>query len=62
MSTHDLISWADIAGTQMCKVLFDFSSERDEAIRREMLKELRIAVSSFQAVTERLLEIEFMLD
>lgn len=62
MSVHDMLSWADIAGTQMCKVFYDYSNERDESSRRQLLDELRVAISSMQAVTERLMELEFVLE
>lgn len=61
MSTHDMISWADEAGTQMCRVLFDYSNERDHEVRLVLLKELSIAISSFQALTERLIATERLL-
>lgn len=62
MSVHDILSWADIAGTQMSKVFYDYSNERDESVRRQMLDELRIAISSMQAATEKLMELEFVLE
>jgi hypothetical protein len=62
MSTHDILSWADVAGTQMCRVFYDYSKERDEVTRKQLLEELRIAISSMQAVTERLMKLEFVIE
>lgn len=53
-----MISWADNAGTAMCKLLSDYSSERDENIRLFYLSELTVAISGLQAVTEELMERE----
>lgn len=61
MSTHDMIIWADEAGTQMCRVLSDYSGERDPNVRAHLLDELRVAISAFQAITERLMDLEFLL-
>jgi hypothetical protein len=62
MSTHDLLAWADDAGLKMLRVFDDISSERDPVVRIYLLNELKVAITSMQVVTERLLDLEFMLD
>lgn len=58
MSIHDMLGWADDAGTKMCRAFYEYSNERDEIIRAEILKELAVAISSMQAIIEKLQEKE----
>lgn len=55
MSTHDILVWADVAGSAMAKAFSEYSKEKDPDVRGAILEELKRAISQMQAVTEELL-------